>query len=243
MLVCDTVVDIPLSNEIEESELTSRTQQSKFILRVYLCLLFQLIITNACVLITKTNAPIQYFMLTRPGYVLQGISVFVIVIILFITMCFDKYLRTYRTKYLLLVLFSLGYGYNISCLLNIVNNYLILLTYGMTLSNTLLLTSLSLCTKNNNSNFYDIISVITLTFITLGILGIFIRDQGFYLFISSIGSILFSGFIIYDIKMITSNKFRLYKQTDFIIASINLYLDIINLFLYSLECLRIMSSD
>ena len=57
------------------------------------------------------------------------------------------------------------------------------------------------------------------------------------LFIACAGSVLFSGFIIYDTKMITDRTYKVYKKEDFIIASINLYLDIINLFTFILQIL------
>ena len=48
-----------------------------------------------------------------------------------------------------------------------------------------------------------------------------------------IGTILFCGFIIYD----TNNIIRKFGVDDFIIAAIELYLDVINLFLYLLALL------
>lgn len=63
------------------------------------------------------------------------------------------------------------------------------------------------------------------------------------LFIAGFGSIVFSGFIIYDTKMIISNQYRVYSKNDFVLASINLYLDIINLFLYILQCLNLSNVE
>lgn len=50
------------------------------------------------------------------------------------------------------------------------------------------------------------------------------------------GALLFAGYILYDTSMIIHNL----GPDDYIIASINLYLDIINLFLYLLEILRML---
>ena len=49
-------------------------------------------------------------------------------------------------------------------------------------------------------------------------------------------ALLFCGFILYD----TSNLLHLYGPDDYVEASIALYLDIINLFLYLLEILRML---
>jgi len=53
------------------------------------------------------------------------------------------------------------------------------------------------------------------------------------------GVIIFSGYILFDTYLI----FNRYSAEDYIIASVSLYLDIINLFLRILEILQLSSSD
>ena len=48
-------------------------------------------------------------------------------------------------------------------------------------------------------------------------------------------------FIIFDTKLIIDRSYKVYKKEDFIIASINLYLDIINLFMCMIQCLSFQS--
>jgi len=51
------------------------------------------------------------------------------------------------------------------------------------------------------------------------------------------GATLFSFYIIYDTQLISggSNRKIVYSIDDYVIASVNLYLDIINLFLFMLD--------
>merc|ERR1711924_521593 len=56
---------------------------------------------------------------------------------------------------------------------------------------------------------------------------------------SLFGVVLFCGFIIYD----THRVMRVYGPDDAILASIELYLDIVNLFLYILELLSSMNNQ
>ena len=51
-----------------------------------------------------------------------------------------------------------------------------------------------------------------------------------------VGSLIFSGYILYDTSMIM----HCYGPDDYVMAAIQLYLDIINLFLYLLELLRML---
>uniref|UniRef100_A0A0D9WGB4 BI1-like protein n=1 Tax=Leersia perrieri TaxID=77586 RepID=A0A0D9WGB4_9ORYZ len=54
-----------------------------------------------------------------------------------------------------------------------------------------------------------------------------------------LGALVFSGFIIYD----TENLIKRHTYDDYIWASVELYLDILNLFLYILNMIRSMQSD
>jgi len=57
-----------------------------------------------------------------------------------------------------------------------------------------------------------------------------------HVFISVVGALLFAGYILYDTSQILHNL----GPDDYVVAAINLYLDIINLFLYLLEILRML---
>lgn len=52
-----------------------------------------------------------------------------------------------------------------------------------------------------------------------------------------LGVILFSIYIIYDTQLLLENKKYGYTIDDYVIASLMLYIDIINLFIYILEIL------
>merc|ERR1711935_1329274 len=56
---------------------------------------------------------------------------------------------------------------------------------------------------------------------------------------SLMGALLFSGYILYDTSVIMHHM----GPDDYIMASVSLYLDIINLFLYLLQILRFLQND
>ena len=68
----------------------------------------------------------------------------------------------------------------------------------------------------------------------LYILQIFVRSEELEFVISLGGALIFCGFIIFDTHMIMHKL----SPEEYILASINLYLDIINLFLYILRILE-----
>jgi len=64
------------------------------------------------------------------------------------------------------------------------------------------------------------------------LIGFFVPSQAYQLAMASLGAILFSGFILYDTSAIIHGG-----ETNYIIAAMRLYLDIINLFLDLLQLL------
>lgn len=66
----------------------------------------------------------------------------------------------------------------------------------------------------------------------------FINIPGLYLALSTIGVLIFSGYILYDTSEMIHGG-----ETNYIMATVNLYLDVINLFLYLLRLLGALSGD
>ena len=58
--------------------------------------------------------------------------------------------------------------------------------------------------------------------------------MGGQMIFSLVGALIFIGYILYD----TSNLIHVHGPDDYIIATVSLYLDIINLFLYLLQLLQ-----
>ena len=64
-------------------------------------------------------------------------------------------------------------------------------------------------------------------------------SEGFQLAIAIAGVVIFSGYIVFDTFLI----FNRYSAEDYIMASVSLYMDIINLFLRILQILSAMQRD
>lgn len=67
-----------------------------------------------------------------------------------------------------------------------------------------------------------------------GILQIFIQSSAFEIALSFTGAIFFSFFLIFD----TQQMMTVLSPEEYILATINLYMDILNLFLYILRILN-----
>ena len=232
-------IDIP--EEQLTDNLMSSKEQTRFITKVYLCLDFQLIMTFGLCLYAKLNNLLTFYE-SDVGRGLLGLSIGGIIMTFGTLMCCTNLFQRTVSKYILLIIFSLSTSYMISNMLLYYDPKTIIIATGITLTDLILMTLISFFIKIN-SYFTEFLFISTISLILIGIINIFIMSTFLQLFIAGFGSIVFSGFIIYDTKMIISNRYRVYSKNDFVLASINLYLDIINLFLYILECLNLSNSE
>lgn len=106
-----------------------------------------------------------------------------------------------------------------------------------TLCITSLLTIYAMTTKNNYLNIGTILFYILIGLLVMMILNIFIGSPILALGISMIAVALFSMFIIFDTQQV------LYTDIEPLDAAMNLYLDILNLFVHLLSILNAFSKD
>ena len=106
----------------------------------------------------------------------------------------------------------------------------------MTAAVTIAITVYAATTKNDFTIFGPTLYVVLYVFIIASLFAFFFGPTG-KLILSCLGVILFSFYLTYDTQMIMGGKNRRNTLTidDYILASIELYLDIINIFLYLLK--------
>lgn len=77
-----------------------------------------------------------------------------------------------------------------------------------------------------------------------GLIRIFYRGETFNLLIACGGALIFSAYIVYDTQLMMggSHKYSISPE-EYVFASLNLYLDIINLFLHLLKILRYLNEN
>lgn len=101
------------------------------------------------------------------------------------------------------------------------------------------LTAYGAVTKKDFSGIGGFLFAALIGLIIASLVNIFVGGTGLALIVSAVSVLVFSGFILYDMSMIRRN----FRNEDFIIASLVLYLDFINLFQNILRILGIMNSD
>ena len=78
------------------------------------------------------------------------------------------------------------------------------------------------------------------TLLVLSLFHIFIHSTIIESFITFLGVFIFTLYLLYDLNLLYNRE---YDEFDPIIVAINIYLDIVNMFLYILQCLSGNASD
>ncbi|XP_036156219.1 protein lifeguard 4 isoform X1 [Myotis myotis] len=112
--------------------------------------------------------------------------------------------------------------------------YIILQAFVLTTAVFLGLTMYTLQSKKDFSKFGAGLFAVLWILCLSGILRLFFYSETVELVVAAVGALLFCGFIIYD----THSLMHRLSPEEYVLAAINLYLDIINLFLHLLRLLE-----
>ncbi|CAG8465850.1 4436_t:CDS:10 [Ambispora leptoticha] len=143
--------------------------------------------------------------------------------------------RSYPTNYVLLGVFTFCESYMIGAALTVFEKAMVLQALIITFGIFAGLTLFTMQSKYDFSGMGPFLLGGLLLFIFIGLVQLFIPFSRILDLIMAVGiAILFCGFIIYD----TYNLMNTLSPEDYVIASISLYLDFINLFLAILRILN-----
>lgn len=209
----------------------------KFINRVYLILWFQLLITGIFIGICNQVKEVSDFMSSYTGIQISSLCLLLILISSCFIYCNNNIIRKTPYNWIYLILFTICMTYIIG-FVGIINQTNILLLSGLSTSFIFMfLTFYAWQTKVDYTIYGNILLILLCGMILFGIIFSFFSFPIINILYSVFGSILFSFYIIYDTQLIVggSHKSIQFNEDDFVIASISLYLDIINLFLFILD--------
>mmetsp|Transcript_111953 Transcript_111953/g.316434 ORF Transcript_111953/g.316434 Transcript_111953/m.316434 type:complete len:298 (+) Transcript_111953:118-1011(+) len=208
--------------------------RANFIRKVYGILTFQMSITVAICAAAMVVPPVQSAFLHLMAMPYAQFAIFIP------AMCVMCALSAYRsehpTNYYLLVTFTVLMSISIAGICAVYQKVglgtLILQAFFVT---AVAFGSLSLYALKSGKDFSWLGGMLFMGLMGMLAFGFFGWLFGFHggVLFSLMGVVLFCGFVLYDTSMIL----KVYGPDDAIVASVELYLDILNLFLYILELL------
>ncbi|CAO1410020.1 unnamed protein product [Diamesa hyperborea] len=220
----------------------NKTIRSGFIRRVYSILTIQLLVTLGFVALLCLHGPSQQFV-ARNSWLMMVAMVSTIVIICAIACC-ETARRTSPTNMILLSAFTICESFLVGVVSSTYKRNEVLLAIGLTTLIVLALTAFAFQTSIDFTMCGGFMCVLMVLLVGAGIVGIFWRNEFFHFLMACGGALIFSMYIVYDTQMMMggSHKYSISPE-EYVFAALNLYLDIINLFLYLLKIIRYLNND
>lgn len=212
----------------------SKQIRHNFIKKVYSLLLIQLIITVAIIGLFALHDGVHAWAKSTPWFHTAAFA-FAFVILIAIT-CMDKLRRKHPHNLIILFAFTIAESLMLAAITVMFETRTILYAGGMTVVICLALTLFAFQTRYDFTAKSGIMLVILLVATLTMIIGLlFPPSKIFILVMSSIMAVIMGIFLVIDTQMIVGGTHSIQMSPEeYIFAAINLYLDIINMFLYIL---------
>jgi len=205
-----------------------------FIRKVYGILSVQLLVTMAVAGLFFIPS-VQGYASQNPWLLAFGfIPVFVCMIVF---ACCDQVRRKSPGNYICLAIFTLAEGLLMGFVISVYEANEVMMAIGITVILVLALTIFAMQTKIDFTAMAGVLLVGLLCLMLFGLLILFFpNNKVVNIVYASLGAFIFGVYIVFDTQMMMGGKHKYaLDPEEYIFASLNLYLDIINLFMYILS--------
>lgn len=212
---------------------TEKSVRMGFIRKVYGLLSVQLVITFGLVAIIVLIPQVKEFVINNPALFYSALGItFAMIIIL---ACCGEFRRKTPHNFIALILFTICEGYLLGCASATFDAWEVMVAIGATIVVALALTVFAFQTKWDFTLKGGMLYVSLIMLIIFGIFGGIFHNQVLNILYACIGALIFSAYIVFDTQLMLGGSHKLtISPEEYVFAALNLYLDVVNLFLYLL---------
>uniref|UniRef100_I3J4H7 Glutamate receptor, ionotropic, N-methyl D-aspartate-associated protein 1b (glutamate binding) n=1 Tax=Oreochromis niloticus TaxID=8128 RepID=I3J4H7_ORENI len=201
-----------------------------FGMAVFLVLTAQLTVTFAFVAVFTFVEQVKVFVVANMWTYLVSYIVF------FVSVCVISCCGNVRRRHPWnLSVLTLSMSYMVGMIASFHKTDSVIMAVGITAIVCFTVVIFSLQTKYDFTSCYGVLFVCLIVLIIFGLLCIFIRDKILHIVYAGLGALLFTCFLAVDTQMLLGNKELALSPEEYVFAALNLYTDIINIFLYILQ--------
>ncbi|XP_008820764.1 protein lifeguard 2 [Nannospalax galili] len=205
-----------------------------FIVKVFTILSIQLLTTAAITSLFVLMKGLRTWVTVHPLFIYALFPAFFVVFIV-LACCGDLH-RQVPANYILLGFFTLLQGLLLGGVSVFYNAEEVLWATGATTVVTLSLTLFALQTKLDFTLLNGVLFVCIIVLMIFGIVLIVVRTLWLHVLYAALGTVLFSMYLVMDVQlMVGGNHHSTLNAEEYVFAALNIYLDIINLFLFILQ--------
>lgn len=202
----------------------------------------QLLITTIFVALTVFHTPTKLFM--RGNMLLFILAIVVTFGVLIALACVEDLRRKSPANFILLFIFTIAEAITVAIGTAGYSSDKVLTALGLTTLLCFALTIFALQTKIDFTVMGGFLMVAAIILMVVSIVAIFFPSKLMTLIIASAGALIFSVYLIYDTQLMVGGEHKYsISPEEYIFAAINIYLDIINIFMYILAILGASSDD
>lgn len=205
-----------------------------FIKKVYSIVSLQMLVTTIVVTCFVSIESMKGFFYTNPWILyLFMAGTFVVMIVL---ACCESVARKHPLNLILLGVFTVLESFLIGAISSRYNTDTLLIAVGITFALVLGLTIFAFQTKIDFTGCGVYLFVIALLFFVFGIFAIIFRSKILHVIYAALGAGIFSIYLVFDTQLMMGGKHKYsISPEDYVMAALNLYVDIIQLFLMILR--------
>ncbi|KAH8237391.1 hypothetical protein KR038_010877 [Drosophila bunnanda] len=204
-----------------------------FIRKVYLILMGQLLVTFGAVALFVFHQGTKDF--AHRNIWLFWVALGVMLVTMLSMACCESVRRQTPTNFIFLGLFTAAQSFLMGVSATRYAPSEVLLAVGITAAVCLALTLFAWQTKYDFTMMGGVLIACMVVFLIFGIVAMFMKGKIITLVYASIGALLFSVYLVYDTQLMMGGEHKYsISPEEYIFAALNLYLDIINIFMYIL---------
>lgn len=203
-----------------------------FIRKVFLVLTLQLTVTFAFVTVFTFVKGVRGFVQRNVWTYYVSYAVFFISLI--VLSCCGDFRRKHPWNLVSLSILTVSLSYMVGMIASFYDTEAVIMAVGITVVVCFTVVIFSLQTKYDFTSCRGVLIICLVVLILFSILCIFIRNRIVDIVYASLGALLFTCFLAVDTQLILGNKQLALSPEEYIFAALNLYTDIINIFLYIL---------
>lgn len=219
---------------------SDKTIRRGFIRKVFSILMLQLLVTFGIICLFQFCEPVGDYVKTNQWvWITAMVLTFVFIIIL---ACCSNVRRKYPLNLAFLGAFTLCEGVFLGTVTIFYNVQQVMIAVGITVVICFGLILFALQTKFDFTAWGGALLVVLLCLFCFGILAVIFQNQILNMVYSCCGALVFGLYLVFDVQIMLGGRHKYaLSPEEYIFAALNLYLDIINIFMYVLSIVGAVS--
>jgi len=213
---------------------SEKSVRRAFIKKVYGILTAQLLLTFAIVAVIFFVQPVKHFIFANPAILYAAMAgTFVLMIVL---VCCTSVGRKFPLNVILLAIFTVLEGVVVGSICAVYDTDAVVKAVVTTVVIVAALTLFAFQTKIDFTAFTGVLFCLSIALLVLGIMCAIFRNDILQTVYAVLGAFIFSAYIVVDTQLLMGGNHKVsISPEDYVFAALNLYVDIINLFLMILS--------